>query len=553
MPVHPRTYLMLEALQGIYSIILLLAVVLYSGDLIWKERSLELDEVVDSMPTPSGVYFGAKLTALLLMIAVVLLAGVVALAGFQLSSGYHDLELGLYARGVALAAVYPILMLVLACFCHVMARNRLAGYGLVILFIISWDLLEELGFEHHLYRFASLPPAPYSDFNGYGPFLAPFGWYTLYWGFAALVLVGLSILFWRRGADDAWSARWAEARMRFRGPVRAVISFGAIGLVAAGSWIFYNTNVLNAYVPSTAAAARRARYERLYRRYQNLDLPRIIAVRADVDIFPDRRSVEIRGTYRIRNRSARPLRDLHVSIPERVRVNRLDFPAHDVVLEDKELGYGIYRLRDPLEPGEAIEFGFDLTAANRGFVNNGIAVAVIDNGTFFTKRDFFPVIGYDAQRQIADAGERRRRGLPALRFAGIDDLSAARLVTWAVKCANIETVAESAARAGVALGSVTSGSRQTTDGTVLRWRLTDPGAMVEDGLIPFLIDWGASRHPALSSPRGPTLMSLRAEHSEAERVERAASVLGLELPVARASQARLIARLQTERGEVDLY
>jgi len=51
----------------------------------------------------------------------------------------------------------------------------------------------------------------------------------------------------------------------------------------------------------------------------------------------------------------------------------------------------------------------------------------------------------------------------------------------------------------------------------------------------------------------PTLMSLRAEHSEAERVERAASVLGLELPVARASQARLIARLQTERGEVDLY
>jgi len=139
------------------------------------------------------------------------------------------------------------------------------------------------------------------------------------------------------------------------------------------------------------------------------------------------------------------------------------------------------------------------------------------------------------------------------RWLGIDDLSAARLVTWAVKCANIETVAESAARAGVALGSVTSGSRQTTDGTVLRWRLTDPGAMVEDGLIPFLIDWGASRHPALSSPRGPTLLSLRAEHSEAERVERAASVLGLELPVARASQARLIARLQTERGEVDLY
>ena len=426
MPVHPRTYLMIEALRGGFSIILLLVVVLYSGDLIWKERSLELDEILDSMPTPSGVYFGAKLTALLLVIAVFLLAGVLTLAGFQLSRGYTGLELGLYARGVALAAVYPILMMVLACFCHVVARSRLAGYGLVILFIITWDLLEERGFEHHLYRFASLPPTPYSDFNGYGPFLAPFGWYSLYWGFAALGLAGLSILFWKRGADDGWRTRWAEARARFRGPVCLGVALGAVGLVAAGSWIFYNTNVLNEYVPSTDAAERRARYERLYRKYQDLDLPRILAVRADVDIFPDRRSVEIRGTYRIRNRSVEPLRDLHVSIPERVRVNRLDLPAHDVILEDKELGYGIYRLRDPLAPGETIEFGFDLTVGNRGFVNNGTEVAVVDNGTFFTKRDFFPVLGYDAQRQLSDAEERRRRKLPALHLAGIDDLSARR-------------------------------------------------------------------------------------------------------------------------------
>lgn len=128
--------------------------------MIWKERSLELDEIHDSMPTPSGVYFGAKLTALLLVIAVWLFGGALALVGLQLASGYDDLELGLYARGAALAAVYPILMMVLACFCHVVARSKLAGYGLVFLFIISWDLREEFGFEHHLYRFASLPPPP---------------------------------------------------------------------------------------------------------------------------------------------------------------------------------------------------------------------------------------------------------------------------------------------------------------------------------------------------------------------------------------------------------
>jgi ABC-2 type transport system permease protein len=427
MPVHPRTYLMLEALQGSYSIILLLVVVLYSGELIWKERSLELDEILDSMPTPNGVYFTAKLTALLLVIAVFLFTGVLALIGFQLARGYNGLELGLYARGAALAAVYPILMMVFACFCHVVARNKLVGYGFVLLFIISWDLLEEFGFEHHLYRFASLPPTPYSDFNGYGPFLAPFGWYSLYWGFVALVLAGLSIMLWRRGTDEAWRARWAEARTRFRGPVRAVTALGTIGLVAAGSWIFYNTNILNEYVPSTVAADRRASYERLYQKFQDLDLPRIIAVRSDVDIFPEQRSVGIRGSYRLRNRSAQPLGDVHLSIPEGVRVNRLALPAHDIILEDEALGYRIFRLQKPLEPGETIEFGFDLTVENRGFVNDGGEIAVIDNGTYFTKRDFFPVIGYDAQRQLADPDERRRRGLePVLHVATIDDLSARR-------------------------------------------------------------------------------------------------------------------------------
>ncbi|HYG63456.1 MAG TPA: hypothetical protein VEL74_12815, partial [Thermoanaerobaculia bacterium] len=425
MPVHPRTHLMLEALQGGYSILLLIVVVLYSGELIWKERSLGLAEIHDSMPTPSGVYFGAKLTALLLVIAVFLFAGVLALAGFQLSRGHHGLEPGLYARGAAAAAVYPSLMMVLACFCHVMARSRLAGYGLVILFILSWDLLEEFGFEHHLYRFASLPPAPYSDFNGYGPSVAAFGWHSLYWGFLALVLAGLSTLFWKRGTDDAWRARWAGVRGRFRGPVRAVITLGALGFVAAGSWIFYNTNVLNEYVPSTEAAERRASYERLYRRYQDLALPRIVAVRAEVDIFPGRRSVEIRGTYLLRNRSAEPLRELHVSLPERVQVNRLDLPAHDVILADGELGYGIYRLREPLAPGGAIELGFGLTVGQRGFVNHGAEIAVLDNGTYFTRRDFFPVIGYDAHRQLADPDERRRQGLePVLHLPGSGDLPA---------------------------------------------------------------------------------------------------------------------------------
>lgn len=439
MPVHPRTYLMLEALQGGYSVLLLIVVVLYSGEVIWKERALRMNEIHDSMPAPSGVYFGAKLTALLLMIVVFLSAGVLALAAFQLSRGYDDLEPGVYARGVLLAAVYPVLMTVLAFFLHAVAMNRIAGYGLVILFVISWDLLEELGFEHHLYRFASLPPAPWSDFNGYGPFLEAFGWFGLYWSLAATVLAGVTALFWKRGTDEAWRSRWTALRSRLHGPVRAVIVLGAGGFAAVGSWIYYNTNVLNDYVPSSVESDRRARYEGEYRRYRGIDLPRIVSVRADVDIFPDRKSVEIHGTYLLRNRSARSLRDVHVSIPERVQVKRIALPAADVLLEDDELGYRIYRLREPVAPGETIEMRFDVSRAQRGFVNHGTEVAVVANGTYFTKRDVFPVIGYDDHRELAGPDERRRQGLePLVPLPAAGDLPARRTTPRAADADRVE-------------------------------------------------------------------------------------------------------------------
>ena len=37
--------------------------------------------------------------------------------------------------------------------------------------------------------------------------------------------------------------------------------------------------------------------------------------------------------------------------------------------------------------------------------------------------------------------------------------------------------------------------RRTADGQLLQWRLTPAEFARSDGLVPFLIDWGASPHP----------------------------------------------------------
>jgi hypothetical protein len=155
---------------------------------------------------------------------------------------------------------------------------------------------------------------------------------------------------------------------------------------------------------------------------------------------------------------------------------------------------------------------------------------------------YLEIIGPDPD-QPKPAGPRR---------FGIDDLKAPRIVRWVVKSSELEAVAAQAAKASLALGAVTPGSRRRPDGVVLSWRYTDPNTVVANGLIPFFIDWGTSPHPALTAARGASLVQLRAEHPDAVMVQKMIDQLGLELKVSPASVPAIIATIDSPRGRVEL-
>jgi hypothetical protein len=143
-------------------------------------------------------------------------------------------------------------------------------------------------------------------------------------------------------------------------------------------------------------------------------------------------------------------------------------------------------------------------------------------------------------------------GLSQPRRFGIDDLKAPRLVGWVAKGTQLEQVVVNARNAGVGLGAVIAGSRKRPDGVVLSWRYTDPGVVLENRLIPYFIDWGASPHPASSAPRGATLVAFRAEHPEAGRVQATLRQLGLNVTVEQGSRPTLIATIASPKGRVEL-
>ena len=135
---------------------------------------------------------------------------------------------------------------------------------------------------------------------------------------------------------------------------------------------------------------------------------------------------------------------------------------------------------------------------------------------------------------------------------GIDDLEEPRLVTWAAKGTDLERLASEARRGGVTLGDVISGSRRRADGVLLSWRYTDPRVVVAGGVVPFVIDWGKTPHPASTATHGVTLIGVRAEHPEPEQVQKALSGLGLDLRVQPGPRPALIATVDSPRGRVEL-
>ena len=135
---------------------------------------------------------------------------------------------------------------------------------------------------------------------------------------------------------------------------------------------------------------------------------------------------------------------------------------------------------------------------------------------------------------------------------GIDGLKESRLVAWAANASDLGRLRDEAERKGARLGEVMSGSRRRTDGVLLSWRYTDPQTVLADGLVPFFIDWGQSPHPARTAAQGASLIALRAEHPDAQRVQRLLNELGLDLPVQTGATPALVAIIDSPRGRVEL-
>jgi hypothetical protein len=182
------------------------------------------------------------------------------------------------------------------------------------------------------------------------------------------------------------------------------------------------------------------------------------------------------------------------------------------------------------------EWGVELTPGGQHIgLGTRNFLAGLGNGVYLE------VIGPDLEQPAPEAG----------RPYGIDELAAPRLLTWVAQVSGLEDAVERARAAGYDPGPILSMSRRRPDGVLLEWQLTLPGQESEDGLVPFLIDWGDSPHPSSDAVGGLELVSLTGTHPAPDRVAAKLSALGQELVVTSGAPA-LRAVVGTPAGEVVL-
>ncbi len=129
---------------------------------------------------------------------------------------------------------------------------------------------------------------------------------------------------------------------------------------------------------------------------------------------------------------------------------------------------------------------------------------------------------------------------------GIEDATCGKLVGWALACDDIDRAVAEARRHGYDPGEVVDGHRVGPAGTVLRWRAA--GVALAGDLVPFLICWGGTEHPAISAPHGLILKSVQIEHPDPSSLAPLLMALGANVEVRQGQAPALVAYLSGPNG-----
>jgi len=420
---YPTTQLISELIAN-FSLYLIIITIFYTGELIWRERDIQFNEIMDTLPLSDNVKLLSKFLGMVWIL--ILLHGVLLLVGICIQTfwGYFDYNIPLYLNFLFVKDLSDYILFTVLIFCvHVWANHKFLGHTYAILLVVLNIVLSEIGVEHGLFQYASGKFGTYSDMNGFGVPSNVFWSYRLYWTGAAICLMGLAIAGFR-GREIDELQRWSRLRAITKGLSLRLLILGGILMLGMGLYIGYNTIWINTPQTTSYIEQQSAQYEKTLGRFRHLKQPTPKAVTLAIDLYPKSRDFNARGNYMLVNDTPVFLEEIHVQLPFNLHLNldTLNFSRTATLLKAyPSLGFYRYKLDHRMAPGDSMEMYFKLDYLTKGFVEGEIDYSVVENGSFL-RSDLFPQMGYDAKLELKDRKKRQKYELDPQRRVIPDSL-----------------------------------------------------------------------------------------------------------------------------------
>ena len=417
----PSTDLLLHNTGFYFDKALLAVIVITATDIIWREQSHHVSELVESLPTSDTARLTSKTLVLMFVVFVFWLIAIGVNLIYQLAKGYYQFELPLYFVDVFLfKAPYYLWFAVIAIGANVILRQRYVAMCIVLLIFASEIMLDAIGFYHPIYRFGRVSFFWYSLMDGYGHFGRAHAWLVLYWSLGTAIVWMIALGCYARGLyppSRLTLLRGAIRRPKFllslSGLIAAFICVG-IQVWAQSTW--------NAPWPPVNPDQHMAKIEKQFAaKWRGVPQPKLVSIQGELDLYPSQRRWHFRGTQTLENQSQRNIDRLLVLAEPGLVVENLALSS-DATIESvtPELNATEFRLAKELRPNEQIQLefvtshappeGFSVHAKNDG-TPEVLPVELIGNGSSLLNLQLMPAVGYSDRIEHKPRWKRRKYGL----------------------------------------------------------------------------------------------------------------------------------------------
>ena len=404
----PRTWRMLEA-GAPFTLAINICTFLYAGLLIHRSRISNVNQLIDTTPTPNWILLGSKFLAIvkmqLVLLSLIMITGII----FQIYKGYYDFQIGLYFYElIVLNLIYYVIWALLSFFVQTLIPNPYLGLFVMIVLLIGIPLTSVAGIEQSIFKYNQGPGFSYSDMNGYGAGLENYFVYKIYWLSLGIVFYILTILFYNRGISTGIKEKFKIAKSRFNGKNPFFLSLFTLLFISIGGYIYYVNNIINVRKSAKEREIETVEWEKKYKKFESYSQPRIVSVNVNVDLFPKSRNVSASGKYVMVNKTKDVIDSIFLNHNRGISTF-LFSKENSLVLEDTIYHFDIYKLKEPLIPGDSLNLNFTVKNQPNTFLRNNSPV--IYNGTFVNNFTLFPSLGYSGG-ELRDDKTREKYGLP---------------------------------------------------------------------------------------------------------------------------------------------